>query len=288
METALCRGVKHAMLVYSAKSLAFVLKNAHKIVYNIENNIESDFSIALSGAPSHLGVKGTPMTELQDFPLTADLLSDRLELAIHEHRLAPGTKLGEDEIGEIYGVSRTIVRAALQSLSHQKLVELRRNKGAYVAQPTIKEAREVFEARALLEPRTAHSAARRITSEQLAGLQQHIDAEHAATAQGEHGRALYLSGQFHIEIAKIADQETIASFIQQLISRSSLIIALYWQRRSALCESNAHHALMKAFELRDAERAQDLMNSHLVDLMTSLDLRNMTSTPMTLRDALLK
>ncbi|WIV52438.1 GntR family transcriptional regulator (plasmid) [Marivivens sp. LCG002] len=226
------------------------------------------------------------MTDLQDAPLTTDRLSELLELAIHEHRLAPGTKLGEDELGEIYGVSRTIVRAALQSLAHQRLVELRRNKGAFVAQPKIKEAREVFEARALLEPRTAHSAALRITDAQIAALQAHIDAEHEAIHKGDHGRALYLSGQFHIEIAKIADQETIAAFIQQLISRSSLIIALYWQRRSALCESNAHHALMKAFIARDGDRAQELMNSHLVDLMTSLDLRNITATPTTLRDAL--
>ena len=78
---------------------------------------------------------------------------DRMATAIHEHRLAPGMKLNEDEVGEVYGVSRTVVRAALQKLAHMHLVDLRRNRGAFVAQPTVKEAREVFEARALLEPR---------------------------------------------------------------------------------------------------------------------------------------
>lgn len=226
------------------------------------------------------------MTQLQTMPVTADSLFEQLELAIHEHRIAPGTKLGEDEIGEIYGVSRTTVRAALQSLSHERLVELKRNKGAFVAQPSVKEAREVFEARSLLEPRTAHSAALRMTDEHIENLQRHIDAEHEALHSGDSGRALYLSGQFHIEIAHIADQETIAAFIKQLISRSSLIIALYWQRRSALCESNAHHALMSAFADRDGDRAQELMKSHLVDLITSLDLRNIESSPTSLRDAL--
>ena len=71
---------------------------------------------------------------------------DALALAIHEHRLAPATKLGEDEIGEIYNVSRTVVRAALQSLAHIQLVEIQRNKGAFVASPTPREAREVFAA----------------------------------------------------------------------------------------------------------------------------------------------
>lgn len=226
------------------------------------------------------------MTGLTAASLTADQLFDRLELAIHEHRLAPGTKLGEDEIGEIYGVSRTTVRAALQALSHQRLVEHKRNRGAYVAQPSVREAREVFEARALLEPRTAHSAAKRATPADIVQLQAHIDAEHQALLAGNYGRALYLSGQFHIDIARIADQDTIAAFIAQLISRSSLIIALYWQRRAAMCESHAHSALISAFSDQDGARAEALMKSHLLDLVTSLDLRNKTSAPLSLRDAL--
>lgn len=226
------------------------------------------------------------MIDFSSTPMTADLLFEKLELAIHEHRLAPGTKLGEDDIAEVYGVSRTIVRAALQALAHQRLVELKRNRGAYVAQPSVQEAREVFEARALLEPRTAFSAALRITDEQVAQLQAHIDAEHEALHAGDHGRALYLSGQFHIDIARIADQHTIEAFITQLVSRSSLIIALYWQRRAAMCESHAHDALISAFAAHDGPRAEELMKNHLLDLVTSLDLRNKTSVPVSLKAAL--
>ncbi|OOY08783.1 GntR family transcriptional regulator [Thioclava sp. DLFJ5-1] len=215
-----------------------------------------------------------------------DTIANDLALAIHEHRLMPGTKLSEEELGEIYGVSRTIIRAALQRLAHDRLVELKRNRGAYVAQPTVREAREVFEARALLEPRTARSAAERITEDDLAALQRHIDEEHAAIDEGEAGRALFLSGQFHLEIARIADQATITEFITQLVARSSLIIALYWHRRGALCESHAHHALMRAFAERDADLAEELMKNHLLDLLSSLDLRNRTSAPASLREAL--
>ncbi|KEO50793.1 GntR family transcriptional regulator [Thioclava pacifica] len=219
-------------------------------------------------------------------PADPEMIAADLALAIHEHRLAPGTKLSEDEVAEIYGVSRTQIRAALQKLAHDRLVELKRNRGAYVAQPSVREAREVFEARALLEPRTARSAAERITDDDLAALQRHIDEEHAAIREGEAGRALYLSGQFHLEIARIADQATIAEFITQLVARSSLIIALYWQRRGALCESHAHHALMRAFAARDGVLAEDLMRGHLLDLVSSLDLRNRSSAPASLREAL--
>ena len=222
------------------------------------------------------------MTDLPTPPLTAHELFERLELAIHEHQLAPGTKLGEDEIGDVYGVSRTTVRAALQTLSHQRLVEHKRNRGVFVAQPSVQEAREVFEARSLLEPRTAYSAAERTTAEDIA----HIDAEHDALHGGNFGRAIYLSGQFHIEIARIADQKTIEAFITQLMSRSSLIVALYWQRRTAMCESHAHDALISAFADRDGVLAEELMKNHLLDLVTSLDLRNKTSAPLSLKDAL--
>lgn len=213
-------------------------------------------------------------------------VAEALAIAIHEHRLAPGMKLSEDEVGDIYGVSRTVVRSALQDLAHDQLVTIEPNRGAFVARPSVREAREVFEARALLEPRTAHSAAQRATETDIRSLREHIEREHAALADGEIGRALHLSGLFHIEIARIADQHTIAGFIAQLISRSSLIIALYWRRRDAICESHAHDALLDALGDRDAVLAEELMASHLVDLLSHLDLRDGPPPPTSLKEAL--
>lgn len=221
-----------------------------------------------------------------DGDIDSHRIAARISQAIHEHRLAPGTKLSEEEVAGTFEVSRTIVRAALQRLAHDRLVELKRNRGAFVAQPTVREAREVFEARALLEPRTARSAAERARPADIASLRRHIDEEHAAMNQGDAGRALYLSGLFHIEIARIADQATIAAFISQLIAQSSLIIALYWERRRALCESHSHHALLEALERKDGARAEELMTSHLVDLLASLDLRKQSTRAMSLKEAL--
>lgn len=218
---------------------------------------------------------------------TADTISSALSQAIHEHRLAPGTKLGEDELSDIYGVSRTIVRTSLQSLAHQQIVEIKRNRGSFVAKPSLTEAQEVFEARELLEPRTARSAASRATSADIAVLNDHITQEHAAMDAGDRGRALYLSGQFHIEIARIAEQQTIADMINVLIARSSLIIALYWRRESALCESQAHHALIKAIGDNDGARAEELMQSHLVDLHSALNLHELPVVEQDLRSMLL-
>ncbi|WP_238840795.1 GntR family transcriptional regulator [Roseobacter cerasinus] len=218
--------------------------------------------------------------------ISAEGIVTQLTEAVHAHRILPGMKLSEDEVAEVFGVSRTIVRQALRALSHDGLVSIERNRGAFVSKPSVKEAREVFEARALLEPQTARAAAERATPEDVAHLERHIEDEHAALAAGDAGRALMLSGLFHVEIARVADQKTIETFIQQLISRSSLVIALYWQRRSALCESHAHHALLDAFRQNDPDRAEEVMKGHLVDLVSQLNLREPPTETRSLKEAL--
>lgn len=209
-----------------------------------------------------------------------------LQRAIFEHRLAPGAKLSEDEVGEIYGVSRTIVRSALQSLAHSKLVTIEKNRGAFIARPTLREAHEVFEARALIEPRVAAMAARNMNAGEYQRLTAHVDAEHDAMNAGDKGRALALSGDFHLQIAEIAAHDVFTNFVTTLVKRSSLIIALYWKRPDTTCERHSHHALLKAFHDKDANSAEEVMRSHIVDLHSGLDLTVKEEKSMSLADAL--
>ncbi|MEO0402913.1 MAG: GntR family transcriptional regulator [Pseudomonadota bacterium] len=227
-----------------------------------------------------LDPQGSPKTT------TDQSITAALSRAIHEHKLPPGTKLGEDELAEIYNVSRTLVRTALRTLAHEQLVEIRRNRGAFVAKPSPKEAQEVFEARELLEPRTARSAAHNATPEDATRLFQHVELEQAALRSGDHGLALYLSGQLHVEIARIAAQDTITSFIETLIARSSLVVALYWRRESALCECHAHRSLAEAISQGKEILAGDLMQSHLVDLHSALNLSEVAPRKTSLRELL--
>ena len=219
-------------------------------------------------------------------PPRSEDLADSLARAILEHRLTPGMRLPEDEVGDVFGVGRTVVREALKGLAHRELVTLQRNRGAFVARPSLRAARVVFEARALLAPRPAEWAARRARAADLKALRAHIAEEHAAIASRDIGRAVYLSGTFHNRIAQIADQTIIADFIERLVARSALIVALYWKRRDTLCERHAHDALLLAFEAHDAPLAGELMESHIVDLVSGLDLHEKPATPASLRQAL--
>ena len=264
-----------------------VHKNRDQIVYDFSRAVAAARGLALAGpAAQNRGNRVLSMNELPISAAPGDTIASDLERAVLEHRLPPGTKLGEDELSEIYGVSRTLTRAALQALAHRHIVELRRNRGAFVAQPSARDAREVFEARLLLEPRTARAAAGCASHAEIEDLRRHIRGEHAALDAGDGGRALFLSGEFHIAIARIADQATVAGFISELIARSSLIIALYWQRRAALCESQAHDALIEALAAGDGAAAEALMRAHLEDLAGSLDLTRAAPPPGSLREAL--
>ena len=208
--------------------------------------------------------------------------------AIVSHRLAPGTKLPEDELASIYSVSRTVIRSALQALAHDRLARLEPNRGAFVAQPSKVEAREVFEARALIEPRVAALAAMAAVPDDISLLRRHLEKEHDAIRAQRDSEAIMLSAHFHVGIAEIADHSVLTKFVRDLVSHSSLIIALYWNRRDTTCESHAHHALVDAIEAGRSSDAASLMTSHLVDLLSGLDLSDRVTKSASLSELLLR
>ncbi|WP_287179790.1 GntR family transcriptional regulator, partial [Mesorhizobium sp.] len=160
------------------------------------------------------------------------------------------------------------------------------NRGAFVAQPTKQEAREVFEARALIEPKVAALAAEVAKPAEIAQLRLHLEKEHEALHAGRDSDAIMLSAKFHVGIAEIAGHSILTGFVKDLLSRSSLIIALYWRRRDTTCESHAHHALVDAIEKHDVKDASDLMRGHLIDLLSGLDLSLGEKKPESLADIL--
>src|SRR6201986_2366765 len=108
-----------------------------------------------------------------------------LRHAIMEQALSPGAKLPEDAIGERFGASRTIVRAALGQLAAEGLVELRRNRGAAVATPSWEEARDTFDVRLGLERLVMSRLAGNLTAEQIKTLEKHVGEEERARGNNE-------------------------------------------------------------------------------------------------------
>ena len=96
--------------------------------------------------------------------ISEEEIVDRVFEAVVEQRLPPGTKLSEAALCEAFGVGRMRVRRSLLLLASREVVVLQANRGAFVASPTAEQAREVFEARLMVEPSLARLAAVRATA----------------------------------------------------------------------------------------------------------------------------
>ena len=196
--------------------------------------------------------------------------------AILEQRLAPGTKLSEEALGEIFAVSRTIIRRALSRLGHEGVVLLRPNRGAVVASPSVAQARQVFFARRLVERAITELAVQHATAAHLAALRQMVDDERASFARGDRGAGIRLSGEFHLKLAEAAGNAPLISFQRSLVSQTSLIIAQYESNNRSHCSYDEHTQLIDAIEARDAVLAVELMMHHMdhIDEKLNLDQGN--------------
>ena len=182
--------------------------------------------------------------------------------AILAQELLPGTKLSEGAIGELFSVSRTIVRAALNRLHTESLVEFRQNRGAFVASTTPEEARQVFEARNAIEREIFHRLATVITDKQIAVLEQHLEEEHKVDGH-DHARAIALSGEFHLLAARMSGNDVLAGFLKSLISRTSLILAQHSTHVESDCSTDEHAQVLDALRARDPEASARAIVDHL-------------------------
>ena len=197
---------------------------------------------------------------------------DSITAAIAERRLMPGTKLAEQKLADIFRVSRTLVRQALNQLSRDRLVLLRPARGATVAAPSVSEARQVFEARQLIEGAMIRQLARRITPQQIAELRAHLQAEREGIQRTDISGRTQLLADFHIVQARLLGNEVLAQLLRDLLTRSSLIALMYQSTHSAETSYAEHVAIVDALERGDARAAVRLTLKHLGSVERNLRL----------------
>jgi len=208
--------------------------------------------------------------------ISTQSIRDSIRDAIVDRRLAPGTKLSEADVGALFNVSRTLVRAALQALAYEGLVNVEKNRGAFVAYPSPEEARQIFATRRLIEPGILREAAKHMGPSHLQHLRQllmeegRLMAERGQTARRAEIKA---SGDFHLMLASMTGNAVMQRFMDELVARSSLVIALYGQSAISSCGHQEHHDIVTAIENGDLDRACHLMIHHIDHIEADLDLR---------------
>jgi DNA-binding GntR family transcriptional regulator len=217
----------------------------------------------------------------------AQSIRDALRDAVVDRRLAPGAKLSESEVGSLFDVSRTVVRSVLQMLAYEGLVKIERNRGAFVSNPSPEEAQQVFDSRRLIEPGIVRAAAGKLSPADIAALRLHLEQEaHFMNKRGPTARRAEIkaSGDFHLMLATHAGNVILEKFMDELVARSSLVIALYGRSGVSSCGHNEHYAILDALEAGDVDRACSLMLHHIDHIEADLDLR--VQEGLTLKDAL--
>jgi DNA-binding GntR family transcriptional regulator len=205
---------------------------------------------------------------------SVDEIYERIYVAILEHRLHPGTKLGEERMAEIFGVSRARIREVLARLAHEQIVELFPQRGAYVAKPTTDQARDVFEARRLIEPAVLRRLIETVTPEKIARLRQHQELEGDARRRNDKRAVIRLSGEFHTLTAELAGNSALARSMRELCMLTCLTIFLYDAPTASSCRNDEHGLIIDAVAKRDRARAEKLMLDHLDHIEGSLKLDN--------------
>jgi len=197
---------------------------------------------------------------------------ESITTAVIERRLMPGTKLAEQKIADIFDVSRTLVRQALNQLSRDKLVTLEPARGARVAEPSVDEARQVFEVRHMLETAMVRRAADALSAEQIAQLRAHLRSEQDSVKRVDVPGRTRLLADFHVVLARMLGNEVLAEQLNDLVTRSSLIALMYQSAHSASHSHAEHVAIVDALEKRDARAAAKLMEEHLHHVERNLQL----------------
>jgi len=207
------------------------------------------------------------------FPKDATTGNDNEEMiyttifeSVMSQRLKPGTKLPEVSLCELFNVSRATVRKVLQRLAHDHIVELRPNRGASVAAPTPEQTRQIFEARRVLESSIVRLAATHAKPEDIVNLRQRLQREHDSMHRLSQPDWVRLASSFHLGLAEAAGNPILAQYLVELVSRCSLIVALYEPPGNASCEHDEHSRIVDYIEQGNGDQAAQLMDAHLRNL----------------------
>lgn len=197
---------------------------------------------------------------------------DAILKAIYEQRIRPGTKLGEEALASFFSVGRGHIRRALLALSHQKVIELIPNRGAFVTKPTEADARDIFSARRRLEELVVERVIANADPATVKVLRAHLRSEATARDNGQRREAVRMAGEFHLTLTRLSGSKVLYGILESVLSQSSLIVSLYGGGLTSSCSVEEHQGIVDTIERGDAAGAKELMNHHLTHLESTLRL----------------
>ena len=217
---------------------------------------------------------------------SASDISTRIIEAIMAQKLAPGSRLGEQQLAMVFDCSRTIVREALARLAARGIVTVSSRRGWYVIEPSLSEAREAFEARRVIEMGLIRCTTK-VSKSAIKTLKNHLKTEQAAVKGDDVGLRSYLLGDFHVCLAECLGNSLLADTLRDFTARTTLISMLYQSSHDAAHSCAEHGQIVDALEKADWLLAEQLMQTHIGQVQDALRLQPAADDPLAeLRSAL--
>jgi DNA-binding GntR family transcriptional regulator len=205
-------------------------------------------------------------------PETDEAVYDAILNAIMEGKLKAGTKLAENPLAEIFGVSRERIRKVLHRLGAERRLEMIPNRGARVPRPTLEDVRNVYEAHRVLEAGVLAQLIRTLDDTLLARLDAHLVEEREAAERRDRASSVKLSGAFHIYLVDALGNADLSRFLRDLLSRSSVMVSVYEPATQSICAVDEHGEIVAALRARDVARAIEVSRDHFIHVESRLRL----------------
>ena len=194
----------------------------------------------------------------RESPNLTERTTEGLRQAILQLRLRPGQRLVERELVEEFGVSRTCVRAALQHLRTEGLVERKAGGVLSVAAVSLDEAQQIYEVRAALESAMARLFVMRADDAAQAALEAAAGDVEAAVQRRDPAGYVAALGAFYDVLLRGSGNDVAHRFLSMLHTRITYLRRLTTDRSNFAREIETAHLMrdiQRAVAMRDADMA---------------------------------
>ncbi|MBS0317388.1 MAG: GntR family transcriptional regulator [Proteobacteria bacterium] len=195
-------------------------------------------------------------------------ITQRVVESILCQRLVPGERLGEQELADLFGVSRTLIREALVQLQTRGFVEVRSRRGWYVVEPSLEQAKDAFAARRIVEAgilsnpeETGHEGPP--LQSVVRSLRKHLAREEESIRGTDMALRTFLLADFHVCLAEAMGHNTLCNILRDLTAHTSLVAALFQSDHDARKSCAEHAQIVDALEAGDLTLARRLMLTHI-------------------------
>lgn len=213
--------------------------------YDVKNEVTDRYSL-----------RGRVFHKLRD-----DILSGKYK----EHE-----ELKEVAIGEEMGVSRTPVREAFRQLELEGLIQIIPNKGAFVTGITIKDVKDIYMIRSKLEGLCARWATEHITKEQMEEMEENVYLTEFHAKKGHMEQIADLDNRFHDILYEACDSKMLEHLLKDYHNYVLRIRRKTLATDRATVSNDEHRMIMEAIRDRDADRAEELANAHMINAFENM------------------